>query len=151
MRSNRHQTAFVAAISLIALAWLPSTLLSDVRGLRDNRRLSSSQAEDARGPNAAAGTNLALVHAARSRIPRGRAFAIQRGGRWGTDRAPNRAVAFVWQSGQSWTQFELAPRIEVAPRNADWILMRDTAPSGAGHARLVHAWRVGPDWLVQRR
>ncbi|MDX6536575.1 MAG: hypothetical protein QOD37_916 [Gaiellales bacterium] len=147
MTRDRNQLAFVAAISLVALAWLPGTLLSDVRGLRDNRRLSSTQAEDARGPSAAAGGDLALVRAARSRIPRGLSFAIERGGRWGSERAPNRAVAFAWQAGQSWTQFELAPRIQVAPADASWILMRDTAPVG----RVARSWQIGPDWLVQRR
>ena len=148
MTRNRNQLAFVAAISLIALVWLPGTLLSDARGLQANRRLSPAQAEDARGPSATAGSDLALVHAARRQIPRGLSFAIERGGRWGSDRRPNRAVAFVWQSGRSWTQFELAPRIQVAPADASWILMRDTAPAGA---RVARTWRLGPDWLVERR
>jgi hypothetical protein len=147
MTRNRNQLAFAAALSLIAIAWLPGTLLSDLRGLRDNRRLSSAEAEDARGPTAAAGGNLALVRAARRQIPPRLSFAIQRGGRWGSARAPNRALAFAWQAGQSWTQFELAPRIQVAPDDATWILMRDTAPP----QRFAHAWRIGPDWLVQRR
>ena len=148
---NRVQLATVVVVSLLALAWLPSTLLSDVRGLRANLKLSSSQAADARGPAVTAGTNLALVHAAKSRIPELVPFAIVRAGRWGTDEKPNRKVAFIWQSGQSWTQFALAPRIQVDPSEAAWILIRDASPAEAGFPHPARAWRFGRDWLVQAR
>ena len=151
MGRNRVQLATVVAVSLLALAWLPSTLLSDVRGLRANLKLSSSQATDARGPTVTAGTNLALIHAAKSRIPGLVPFAIVRAGRWGTDEKPNRKVAFIWQSGQSWTQFALAPRIQADPTQAAWILIRDASPTGAGFPHPARAWRFGRDWLVQAR
>ena len=151
MGRNRVQLATVVVVSLLALAWLPSTLLKDVRGLRANLKLSPSQAADVRGPAVTAGTNLALIHAARSRIPRLLPFAIVRAGRWGTDERPNRSVAFIWQSGQSWTQFALAPRIQADPSEAAWILIRDASPAEVGFPHPARAWQFGRDWLVQAR
>ena len=135
----------------MALAWLPPTLLSDVRGMRANLKLSSSEAADVRGIAATAGSNLALIHAAQSRIPKLRPFAIVRAGRWGTDQKPNRKLAFVWQSGQSWTQFALAPRIQAARTDAVWILIRDANPADVGFPHPARAWQFGRDWLVKAR
>jgi hypothetical protein len=145
------QAALLAAVLLLALAWMPAALLSDIRGARANMRLSAAAAADARGPGAAEGTNLGLVHAAVRRIPGGAPFAIVRAGRWGSASSPNRALAFVWQAGQSWTQFVLAPRVQVAQGDAVWLLVRGAAPAGAGIRHPVHAWRFGSDWLVEVR
>ncbi|MDX6629148.1 MAG: hypothetical protein QOH00_1394 [Gaiellales bacterium] len=143
--------ALVLAMLLIALAQAPATLLADVRGARSNLRLSPAAAADARGPSASAGTNLGLVHAAQRRIPGHEPFAIVRAGRWGSAASPNRSVAFVWQAGQSWTQFALAPHLQVAPRDAAWLLIRDESPAAAGVRDPVGAWRFGADWLVEVR
>jgi hypothetical protein len=145
------QRALLVGVVLTALAWLPATLLSDIRGARANLRLSATAAADARGPSATKGTNLGLVHAAQRRIPRREPFAIVRAGRWGSASSPTRSLAFVWQAGQSWTQFALAPRVQVAPRDAVWLLVRGSGPSAAGVRHVVHAWRFGADWLVEVR
>jgi hypothetical protein len=131
--------------------WLPVALLSDIRGARANLRLSAAAAADGRGPSAAEGTNLGLVHEAERRIPGRDPFAIVRAGRWGSASSPTRSLAFVWQAGESWTQFELAPRLQVSRRDAVWLLLRGSDPSSAGVRHPVHAWRFGPDWLVEVR
>ena len=148
---TRLQGAVLVAVLLIALAWLPVALVSDIRGVRSNTRLSAAAAADARGPSATAGTNVGLVHAAQRRIPLGKSFAIVRAGRWGSDASPNRSLAFVWQAGQSWTQFELAPRLQVARANAAWLLVRGGGPSAVGIRHPARAWRFGADWLVEVR
>jgi hypothetical protein len=94
---------------------------------------------------------MALLRAARTHIPRGAPFALVRGGRWGTAARPNRSQAFVWESGESWTQYYLAPRVEVAAIDARWLLIRDASPATVGVRSSRHTWRFGSDWLVELR
>jgi hypothetical protein len=151
MRDTRMRSGLLVAMVVIGVVWLPVTLHSDIQGARANFELSPREASDARGPSATAGANAALVHAAQSRIPEGETYAIVRGGKWGSSTRPNRSFAFVWQAGEAWTQFSLAPRIEVAPAVADWILVRDAAPGDLGFSHPVATWSIGPDWLVKNR
>ena len=150
IRGRKRQGLAVIALLAVGLAWLPSTLLSDVRGARANARLSHDERRDARGPAAMAGTNLALTHAAQRLIPKDQPFAIVRSGRWGTDAKPTRRLAFVWQSGQAWTQFALAPRVQVEAGEASWLLVRDGSPTSLDFGRVIRSWRFGSDWLVER-
>jgi hypothetical protein len=147
---NRAQAALVVLVLVVGLARLPFTLVSDIRGMRSDARLSAAAAAEARGPAAAAGTNIELIRAARKRIPSGAPFAIVRGGSWGTGSRPDRALAFVWEAGQSWTQYDLAPRLEVSASQARWLLIRDATPAAVGVPDPLHAWRFGDDWLVER-
>jgi hypothetical protein len=148
---RRAQRGLIAAALLIAGVWAPQAVISDIRGARSNLRLSATQAAEARGPSALEGTNRELVRAAERRIPPGESFAIIRAGRWGSAAKPARPLAFAWQAGQSWTEFALAPRVQVAPRDAAWLLIRDQSPAAAGIRNPVRAWRVGEDWLVEER
>jgi hypothetical protein len=148
---SRTQAVVLLLVLVTALVTLPSTLRSDVNGMRADARLSATAASEARGPAASEGTNIALIRAARARMPRGASFALVRGGRFGSDAHPVHALAFVWEAGQSWTQFDLAPRLEVAPRQAGWLLIRDATPAAEGVRNPLHAWRFGHDWLVEQR
>jgi hypothetical protein len=141
-----NQLKVLAGLSILVLIWLPGTLASDLRGLRSNLRLSASERSDARGPNAKAGTNLALLHFAQGEIPAGAAYAVVLGDRW---RA--RRLAAAREAGRSWSQFALAPRTEVGRAAADWLLLLDSSPVRAGVAGARHEWRFGRDWLVQMR
>ena len=131
--------------ALVAI-WLPGTIASDIRGLRSALRLSARARADARGPGAQAATDLALVRLARAEIPPGGAYAVLTTARW---RAGHTATAR--EAGGSWTQFALAPRVQVARKAAGWMLILDSSPRAAGIARPLHAWRSGHDWLVQVR
>jgi hypothetical protein len=136
----------VLVVAVLTAIWLPGTIASDLRGLRDDRRLQHPA--DARGPAAAAGTDLALIHAARARIPKADDFAIVAGGRWHGRRLAG-GLQLAREAGASWTQYALAPRFQVAPGRARWLLVLDTTPAAAGlQPRKV--WRFGSDWLVQR-
>lgn len=139
-----NQRKLLAGLSILVLIWLPGTFASDLRGLRSNLRLSAAERADARGPNAKAGTNLALVHFAQTEIPAGAAYAVVLGDRWRV-----RHLAAAREAGQSWTQFALAPRTEVGRASARWLLLLDSNPAGAGIAGARHEWRFGRDWLVQ--
>jgi hypothetical protein len=151
MRRVPTRALVVAVVASLALAWLPIALHDDVAGAATNGRLSGDRASFARGPGALAGTDLPLVLAALARMPRDASFSIVRGGRWGSARHPNRRTLFVWEAGQSWTQYVLAPRVEVAPAAASWLLIRDTTPRAAGVGHPQAIWRFGPDWLVRLR
>jgi hypothetical protein len=151
MRHVPTRALVVAVVATLALVWLPMALHDDVAGAAANRRLSGDGASLARGPGAKAGTNLALVLAALAHMPRGASFSIVRGGRWGSTTHPNRRTLFVWETGESWTQYVLAPRVEVAPTAASWLLIRDTTPGAVGVSHPRAAWRFGPDWLVRVR
>ncbi len=139
----------VVLLALIA-AWLPGVLASDVRGLRSALRLSARERADFRGPDARDGTNLALLHVAGARIPAGAGYAIVMGGRW-KGRHLAAGAALAREAGTSWTQFSLAPRVEVTRSRAAWVLVMDSTPQSAGLARPLHAWRFGSDWLVEMR
>jgi hypothetical protein len=151
MRHVPTRAFVVAVVASLALVWLPIVLHDDVAGAAANGRLSGAAAAFARGPGATAGTNLRLVRAALARMPEDASFSLVRGGRWGSATHPDRRTLFVWEAGESWTQYVLAPRLEVAPSAASWLLIRDSTPAavGVGHPRAV--WRFGTDWLVRLR
>ncbi len=131
----------------LVVAWLPQSVASDLRGLR--RDLALPNPADARGPAAAAGTDLDLIHAAQARIPRDADFAIALGGRWAGRRLPG-GLQLARQAGASWTQYSLAPRFQVEPEDARWLLVLDATPASLG---LEPAWalRSGRNWLVRQR
>ena len=141
----------MAIVLLIVAIRLPFTLRSDVRGVQADEKLTPTAVAEARGPAAAAGTNIGLLRAAQARIPRAASYAVVRGGMWGTAEHPNRAEAFVWESGESWTQYDLAPRVEVAQSKASWLLIRDARPEAVGVHAPARSWRFGTDWLVEVR
>jgi hypothetical protein len=143
--SGARRAVLLGLVALIVI-WLPGTLASDVRGLRSSLRLSARERAEARGPGAQAATDLALVRLAQAEIPPGQAYAVLTTARW---RARHTATAR--EAGGSWTQFALAPRVQVARRAADWMLILDSTPHGAGVERPRHAWRSGRDWLVELR
>jgi hypothetical protein len=143
---SRAERGVLAGVSLLVLIWLPGTLASDVRGLRSDLRLSPAGRADARGPSAAAGTDLPLVRFAQSTIPSGAPYAVVRAGRW-----RERRLAAAREAGQAWTQFALAPRVQVGGRDAAWLLLFDSSPRAAGVSRPLRTWRFGQDWLVHRR
>jgi hypothetical protein len=150
MRRVPTRALVVAVVASLALAWLPIALHDDVAGAAANARLTGDAASFARGPGATAGTDLPLVQAALARMPLDASFSIVRGGRWGSAARPNPRSRFVWEAGQSWTQYVLAPRVEVAPAAASWRLIRDATPRVAGVVHARAAWRFGQDWLVRR-
>jgi hypothetical protein len=143
--SGARRAVLVGLFALVVI-WLPGTLASDIRGLRSALRLSAQERAEARGPGAQAATDLALVRLAQTEIPPGGAYAVLTTARW---RARHTATAR--EAGGSWTQFALAPRVQVARKAAGWMLILDSSPRGAGIARPLHAWRSGSDWLVEVR
>jgi hypothetical protein len=137
----------VLLVLALTVAWLPHTLAADLRGLRHDLGLPDSA--DARGPAAAAGTDLDLIHAARARIPKDADFAIAVGGRWVGRRLPG-GLQLARQAGASWTQYSLAPRFQVDRATARWLLVLDATPASLG-LRPRWALRSGRDWLVRLR
>jgi hypothetical protein len=144
-RLTMHRMA-LAGVSLLVVIWLPGVLARDIHGIRANLRLSAAERAEVRGPSARAGSNLALVHIAQANIPAGEPYAVVLGGRW-----RGRHLAAAREAGRSWTQFALAPRFEVGPGAAAWLLILDSTPAAAGFSRPLHAWHRGRDWLVQVR
>ena len=145
-RSSGAQRAAVLALLLLVVLWLPGTIASDVRGLRSALRLSARARAEATGPGPRAGADLALLRVARAVIPAGAPYAVLTTRRW-----RERHSATARESGASWTQFSLAPRVQVPRRAARWLLLLDASPRAAGIPRPLHAWRSGRDWLVETR
>ncbi|HEY3613831.1 MAG TPA: hypothetical protein VGK92_09005 [Gaiellales bacterium] len=145
-RSSGAQRAAFLGLLLLVVLWLPGTLASDIRGLRSSLRQSSRARAEATGPGARAGSDLALLRLARATIPAGAPYAVLTTSAWRRQRS-----ATARESGASWTQFALAPRVQVARRAARWVLVLGASPRAAGVAGRVHAWRSGGDWLVQTR
>jgi hypothetical protein len=143
--SGARRAAFLGLVLLVA-AWLPGTLASDLRGLRSSLRLSSATRAEATGPGARAGSDLALLRLARTTIPAGAAYAVLTTRAWREQRS-----GVARESGASWTQFALAPRVQVVRREAHWVLVLGASPRAAGIVNPVRAWRTGGDWLVQTR
>jgi hypothetical protein len=145
-RSSGAQRAALLGLLLLIVLWLPGTLASDIRGLRSALRLSARARAEATGPGARAGADLALLRVARATIPAGAPYAMVTTRHW-----RERHSATARESGGSWTQFALAPRVQVSRRSARWLLVMDSSPSAAGISRPLHAWRTGRDWLVHTR
>jgi hypothetical protein len=145
-RSSGARRAAVLGLLLLVVLWLPGTLASDIRGLRSALRQSARTRAETTGPGARAGSDVALLRLARATIPAGAPYAVLTTRRW-----RERRSATARESGGSWTQFALAPRIQVARREARWLLVIGSSPQAAGISGAAHAWRTGSDWLVQTR
>src|SRR4051812_17774736 len=125
-RSSGAQRAAVVGLFLLVVLWLPGTLASDVRGLRSALRHSARTRAETTGPGARAGADLALLRLARATIPAGAPYAVVTTRRW-----RERHSATARESGGSWTQFALAPRVQVAPTAAHWLLVMGASPRAA--------------------
>jgi hypothetical protein len=145
-RSSGARRAVLLGLLLLIVLWLPGTLASDIRGLRSALRLSASARAEATGPGARAGSDLALLRLARTTIPAGAPYAVLTTRQWREQRS-----ATARESGASWTQFALAPRVQVPRAAARWVLVLGSGPRAAGIPSPVHTWRLGGDWLVQTR
>jgi hypothetical protein len=143
-RSSGARRGAALGLLLLVVAWLPGTLASDVRGLRSALRLSARSRAEATGPGARAGADLALLRLARATIPGRAPYAVLTSSRW-----RERRSAAAREAGTSWTQFALAPRVQVGRGAARWLLVLGSTPRAAGIARPLRAWRAGGDWLVE--
>ena len=91
--------------------------------------------------------NLALEQQALAVIHRQDTYAVVPRGRWvgSGSRALHSPLTYL----ESWLQFQLAPRLQVDPAAADWLILLDGAaeqlPAGA-----TVAYRVSDDVLVGR-
>ncbi len=145
-RSSGAQRTALLGLLLLVVLWLPGTLAGDIRGLRSALRHSARTRAETTGPGARAGADLALLRLARATIPARAPYAVLTTRSW-----RRRRSATARESGGSWTQFALAPRVQVARGAARWLLVIGSTPQAAGIPRPAHAWRTGSDWLVQTR
>jgi len=89
--------------------------------------------------------NQALEDQARLSIGTRQTYAIVLRGRWARRRADTSALRYL----ESWLQFQLAPRLQVDPDRADWLIVLDGAnePPPKGATAL---YTLDPDLLVRR-
>jgi hypothetical protein len=145
-RSSGAQRAAALGLLVLVVLWLPGTIAADVRGLRSSLELSARGRAETAGPGARAGSDSALLRLAGAKIPSGAAFAVVTTRAW-----RERRSGAVREAGAAWTRFVLAPRAQVAPRAAHWVLVLGASPRAAGVGDGVRTWRTGGDWLVQTR
>jgi hypothetical protein len=145
------RTLLAAGVIVLPVVWsLPGTLRHEQRLIRRDLGLTPVQAE-ARSPVYWAGyTNTPLLLGIREHVPRGARVTFLPGAGLARGRPPAEERARYLQTGWvRWAAFVIAPRLVVDDVSAPWVVLADQSPGAAG-IRPRHAWRFGPDWLVER-
>lgn len=148
--ARRRLRAEVGTILIVALPLvlsLPYNAPSWYRALRAHQRLSTSAALVIAPPQIAGNRNLPLARQALTSIPQSGTYALISPALDGrtTGAAPRERARRTYVA--SWLQYWLAPRLQVAPAEAEWWILLDTAQPPE-NARAV--FRIGDDLLVQR-
>lgn len=147
-RPNHAEVATLLIVALPLVLSVPSNAPAWYRSLRANYRLDYETATAVAPPVVASGRNLELARQALVSIPPHGTYAVVPG------HSPRRGAAARRERARttylvSWLQYWLAPRIQVDPRDAEWLILLDAAgkppPAGAREVR-----RIGDDVLVRR-
>ena len=143
-RSRPAEAVAILFVSLPIVLWVPGNAPRWTTGLRWEYGQGPAEARGLAPPIVEHNRNLELADEALARIAPDETFAVVPQGRWKGRHARGRRIYLT-----SWLQFWLAPRIQVGPGKADWLIVLDGAaeplPSGVAE---VH--RFGDDLLVQR-
>jgi hypothetical protein len=148
-RHNRAEVATLLIVALPVLLSVPPNAPAWYRSLRASYRLDYATAIAVAPPVIRSGRNLALARQPLVSIPTHGTYAVVP-----VRRHPRRSAASRRDRARttylvSWLQYWLAPRIQVDPRDAEWLILLDAAgkppPAGAREVR-----RIGDDVLVRR-
>ena len=148
-RRNHAEVAALLVVALPIVLSIPPNTPSWYRSLRANYRLDHAAAIEVAPPLIRSTRNLALARQALASIPQNGTYAVVPG-----RLHPRRSAAARRERARttylvSWLQYWLAPRIQVDPEDAGWLILLDGAgkppPAGAREVR-----RIGDDVLVRR-
>ena len=122
---------------------LGSTVHEDVHAIREHSKLSAVEGSVVPPYDYGASENVPLLLGIRQHVPGDASVSfIPRGGL-----AEQRL--FVATGWIRWVGFVIAPRLVDAGVRSPWAVLVHRTPRSAG-VRPRHAWRFGPDWLVER-
>ena len=141
-RPAEAATILIVAIPVVLL--VPQYTPRWLSSLRAHYRMDAAGALAVAPPLITRERNLRLARHALSAIPPDGTYAVVSYRRYETRRAAARRTYYT-----SWLQYWLAPRVQVDPADAQWLILlhADGTPVPAG-ARAVY--RFGDDLLVQR-
>ena len=147
---RRHwaETATILIVALPVVLWVPRNAPHWARSLRHDYRLGPSAALELVPRAVPAKPHRPLARLALSAIPMGETYAVV-----AHPKAPPRSAAARRERArlkyfESWLQYWLAPRIQVNPADARWLIVLDASGRPPPTAGKVH--RIGTDLLVQR-
>lgn len=148
-RRHRAEAATILIVALPIVASIPHTAPSWYESLRTNYRLDPAVAVAIAPPVMARERNLALARQALTSIAADETYGVvphlRRPRRSASARLERARLTYL----ESWLQYWLAPRIQVDPSDAAWLILLDAAdlPPPAGPTAV---YRFGNDFLVRR-
>ena len=144
-RSRRVEATTVLVVALPVVLFVPPNAHRWVDQLRRDHNRDSHTSRAVAPVAILTVQNEALEDQARASIGAHETYAIVPTGRWSTRRSDTSALTYL----ESWLQFQLAPRLQVEPDRADWLVVLDGAsePPPAGAAKVS---RLAPDLLVRK-
>ena len=144
-RSRRVEVATVLVVALPVVLLVPPNADRWVDQLRRDHNRNSHTSRAVAPVAILSVQNQALEDEARASIGSHETYAVVPRGRWERSRADTSALTYL----ESWLQFQLAPRLQVEPDRADWLIVLDGAseppPKGA-----TTVYTLDPDLLVRR-
>jgi len=145
-RARPREALSVLVVALPIMLWLPGNA---PRWYAQVRRDHNRDADTARAVTPIVilpYRNLPLEQRALAVVGRSQTYGVVLRGRWVGPRARTLTGPLTYL--ESWLQFQLAPRLQVDPATADWLIVLDGAagPLPSGRA----AYPVGDDVLVRR-
>jgi len=144
-RTHRVEAATVLIVALPVVLFVPPNTQRWIDQLRRDHNRNSHTSRAVVPLAILSVQNQALEDQAALSIGRHQTYAIVLRGRWTERRADTSALTYL----ESWLQFQLAPRLQVDPDRADWLIVLGGAkgplPRGA-----TTVYRLDPDLLVRR-
>lgn len=146
VRARRREALAVLIVALPLVLWVPGNAPRWYAQVRRDRNRDADTARAITPTVLLPYRNLALEQQALAVVGRSQTYAVVPRGRWVGPRS--RLFAGPLTYLESWLQFQLAPRLQVEPAAADWLILLDAA--GSVPARAATFFRVGDDILVRR-
>jgi hypothetical protein len=145
VRARRVEAATVLIVALPIVLFVPPNTPRWISQLRRDHNRNSHTNRAVIPVAILSAQNQALEDQAKLSIGQRQTYAIIPRGRWARRRADTSTLRYL----ESWLQFQLAPRLQVDPDRADWLIVLDGAneppPEGA-----TTVYTLDPDLLVRR-
>jgi len=144
-RARRVEAATVLIVALPVVLFVPPNTQRWIDQLRRDHNRNSHTNRAVIPVAILSVQNQALEDQARLSIGSHQTYAIVPRGSWARRRANTSELTYL----ESWLQFQLAPRLQVEPDRADWLIVLDGAnePPPKGAAAV---YTLDPDLLVRR-
>jgi hypothetical protein len=146
VRARTREALTVLVVALPIVLWIPGNAPRWYAQVRRDHNRDADTARAVTPTVIAPFRNIALEQQALAAMGRRETYAVFPRGRWAAARVHSLTGPLTYL--ESWLQFQLAPRLQVEPARADWLILLDGAAEPPA-ARTSPAYTVGDDVLAR--